>query len=1222
MKWHRMLALVILLGLFPLVSVSLATSDRYKGDTAIYSASTNDLRPNVLFIVDTSKDMGQAGGGDPYDPTITYPSQGYNTNAIYKKLNQDSYQLYVNDVNAVGVCTAAKDLFIGRAGTTGPPAISAIPATGFYNQALVKSSGACSVKANEFGDFYLGNLLNKINAPVAATATWAANTPYVLGDVVKSTSSTNTSTYRCVQAGTSGAVQPVWPTEAGIIIPDDGTVKWEITADLLEVVKQVLHQVSAPLRNDVKIGLMTFGTNNHGGYLKAGVNVVSPVEVGGDANYDNFIAAVDSMDFLATNTGQPVNETLWDAQLYFKGQNDSTLKFSTNTFATPSPIEYTCQKNYIILLTTGSSTPSPQAEGAIGNLDGDLLSGSVMDAAKLLYETDALPDVAGVDQSIGIQRIQTTIIQLMTSEVPDLRTATNGSHGRGAYYNPSTTNELIDALLGTLGNVVREAETAFVAPVVPASPENRTYSGKRIYIGFFKPVSGGPWLGNLKKFAINGQNQIVSTDGVTPATNADGSFNAGATSFWSPPGDSGNVLIGGIGGVLKNRTTVRNIFTYTGNSTLLTDSANAFVTTNTATPLSFSNLGVQEADRDKLINYVRGLDGYNDNGFGVTEKRDWLLGDILHSKPLVLPFKKYTFTTENEGLSGVNKTYIFQGTNDGMLHAFRDYDGSESWAFIPPDLLPRLKDLRDPSHSYYVDTTASIYLHDANGDGNIDKTDANGDRAILLFGLRRGGGSSDLSTTGSHGTFYALDVTNPEAPEFLWQINNQTPGFEELAQSWSQPKLFRFKVGGVRKIAMVVGAGYDNAEDLRFGNTQTFPVDTSVTNPTADFTTGMSLGTDSAPDYPRGRGLYVIEIATLTGTTTLTPSLTNSGTKIWSYTHGSSATSLPDGKGKTSPQMAFSIPSDIFVLDRDQDGNADKIYVGDAGGNLWRFEVGDLSPANWDGKIIFKSNPGADVTPTKGRKIFFKPDVTFLDSTNNMVYFGTGDREHPQNYLNAGEVGGAVVDRFYAFRDKIDSTATEPLTEANMVDVTGNILQQEIDPTLIDAEKARLADPDKYGWYIKLNAPNHAGEKVLAPASVYNGVAFFTTYQPHTFEELDLITNPCQPGNLGHSRMYAVNSMTGEAVYNYNTGTGTDAFGENQGSSANANAQGTDTDGNSFVLRRSDRELALGGGIPSGMVFIIGANGKVTILTSADASFPAVQLDGCGVIFPVYWYQR
>jgi type IV pilus assembly protein PilY1 len=306
--------------------------------------------------------------------------------------------------------------------------------------------------------------------------------------------------------------------------------------------------------------------------------------------------------------------------------------------------------------------------------------------------------------------------------------------------------------------------------------------------------------------------------------------------------------------------------------------------------------------------------------------------------------------------------------------------------------------------------------------------------------------------------------------------------------------------------------------------------------------------------------------------------------------------------------MAFSIPSDVFALDRNLDGDTDRLYVGDLGGNMWRFNVGNSSPSNWEGKKIFASNPGEDTT--NGRKIFYKPDVTFLDSQNSMVYFGTGDREHPQNYLNPG-AGGAVVDRFYAFRD--NDLASTVRAESELVDVTENILQQDVDQSEIVPVLNELNDPSKFGWYIKLNAASNDGEKVLAPASVFNQVAFFTTYQPYTVAQLDSITTPCLPGNLGTSRLYAVNYLTGEAVYNFN--------GDNDTAASNKRAQGVDKDGNTFTLRRSDREFSLGGGIPSGIVFIIGADGKVTTVTSADASFPALTLDGDGVIFPVYWVQ-
>ena len=769
-----------------------------------------------------------------------------------------------------------------------------------------------------------------------------------------------------------------------------------------------------------------------------------------------------------------------------------------------------------------------------------------------------------------------------------------------------------------MNNIVREAETAFVAPVVPASPENRTYSGKRIYIGFFKPISQKPWYGNLKKFAINDQLEIVSANGTDPATNADGTFNAGATSFWSPDGDAGDVQNGGVGGKLMARDLTndpRLIWTWTGNASYkaATDSVNQITVANAA---NLAALSADETERTKLIKFINGFDGFNDNGNGDTEKRDWILGDILHSKPLVVNYQKFTLTAANEADPDINKTYIFQGANDGMLHCFRDADGKEAWAFIPPDLLPRLIDQRDPSHSYYIDGTPSIYVHDANNDMHIDP--AAGDYAILIFGLRRGGGLQSLSEAGFRGGYYALDVSNPTAPVYIGKISNASSNFGELGETWSQPRLTRLTVGGQRKIVAFVSAGYDNAEDLRYGSTQTYPADTSEVVPPSgapdDFLYGKSGGTASSPQYPRGRGIYAVEVATLAADANgnYYPTFNNTGSLVWGMVHGDGSHS---GNLFTSPDLNFSFASDILALDRDLNGQIDRIYAGDTGGNLWRFNVGDDSVANWSAKKVFSASPGNDKDSlgtnftTVGRKFFYKPDLTIVSSDSVMLYFGSGDRAHPMNYLTPG-ANGAVIDRLYAVRDSESHSAT--LTESNLHDVTENKLQQDLTPEEIAAERDAIFASDNYGWYIRLD--QNAGEKVLAPVSVFNQVAFFTTYQPDNLANITAANNPCDPGNLGFSRIYAVNYQTGEAVLNFDTTNDT-------ASTTNVRAQAEDSDGTSYILRRSDREMSLGGGIPSGMVFVIGADGKVSAITAANISFPVLEMPGDGTIFPVYWTQ-
>ncbi|WP_299006764.1 hypothetical protein, partial [uncultured Caulobacter sp.] len=93
--------------------------------------------------------------------------------------------------------------------------------------------------------------------------------------------------------------------------------------------------------------------------------------------------------------------------------------------------------------------------------------------------------------------------------------------------------------------------------------------------------------------------------------------------------------------------------------------AQAFAKANTnITPAKLGLTGVDAttAEKDKLIDYVYGYDSYDRNSNGnTTEKRSWILGDIIHSVPLIV----------NYDSTGTN-SLIIVGSNDGMLHAFDD----------------------------------------------------------------------------------------------------------------------------------------------------------------------------------------------------------------------------------------------------------------------------------------------------------------------------------------------------------------------------------------------------------------------------------------------------------------------------------------------------------------------------------------------------------------------
>lgn len=1261
----RIMISLSLILLFAFAGQGHAEPDYYYGDSSVYTGTTTSARPNIMFLIDNSGAMKDMGSVEPYDPAVVYVGdypreQVYlrnvanenNTNYQETKFEVDEIECSkMEDVEGtydegvfegVGDATYQGDFPDGdgyddESGLIHPR--FALEQNGFWYGAL-DSKGTCPNNENQWENYFTGNYRNYLES-IPEPTVWEASTPYAEGDLVTRPDEQSGLTLKCVVAGTSdSAVNFDWPTVSGTLVTD-GTVQWEALGTVMEMVQyQMEHVVFELVREKANMGLMTFGDNNHGGAIIEPILKAGPDDTDGDANYQKLIDGLAQLEDLVNGNTQPVNESLWDASLYWIGNSDSSSTISSDKVPYPSPIEHWCQSNHLVILTTGSAGNNSQTKTKVGDIDGDGEEGLIDDVAKKMYD-DLGYEVDGV-----AAKVNTHAIQLMTPYVQRLELATDDDHGHGIYRRINNPAELIDALVEIIAGIL-EADSSFVAPVVPASPENRAYSGKRIYLGFFKPMNEEPWYGNLKKFGLNYYSQITAldaSDNEVLATDADGYFladdqgNPTVHSYWSTEMDGGLVASGGVGALLKTRGSARNIYTYNGTSTDLTDSSNSFsVADDGTTEISATSLGFDDdvADADeakKLIKFVHGIDSFGDITNDTTAQRPWFMGDIMHSKPVVLNYANYVFNPTNEEDTTLNQAYIFVGANDGMLHAFKDASGEESWAFIPPDLLPNLSYLRDPDHHYYfVDNSPTIYVYDADEDGTItpldnshpdydpDDDSDNGDRAILIFGMRRGGGTStipadSISPPPSLGSYYALDITDPEDPQYMWQINSEVSGFGEMGQTWSLPRLTKMRIGSEIKVVAVFGAGYDTNEDLRYGNTQNFPDNTDAFTVTSAASQGeestTSLGS-SSPYSPRGRGIYIVEVATLVNGI---PNYTDSGSKIWSFTNADDS------------DMTYSIPSDPLVVDRDRDGFIDHIYVGDTGGQLWRFNVENTDTASWEGTRIFTANTGnSDV----GRKVFYKPTATVSDY-DTFIYFGTGDREHPLNT--------AVTDRFYVVRDRQISAAelagmtteeqelyhlwnySNPLTEANLVDVTTDQLQEDsFDPDSSSSDSAylaRLTAPNYYdgsnayyGWYLKLvdietngngdDVQVNYGEKVLAVPKVVAGNLYFSTYTPVTPSDA---SDPCV-GELGPSRLYVVSADKAEAVYNFYTGNDTSEGGDLVP-----------------VLQREDRHTTVGDGIASEPLILVNAKGELSVVVGRGGGFfNTGSVETIDPIFPVYW---
>ena len=508
------------------------------------------------------------------------------------------------------------------------------------------------------------------------------------------------------------------------------------------------------------------------GRLKTGVDYTEAITL-----YKNYLKGF--VETLTPRTYTPLAETLAEAGLYFaetkswfntgtdtypkSGRYPDALIDAYNPAADHPPIEYRCRKNYIILMTDGEPTrdDAPVLKGKYIN-GGYIANGGLPaldDVAGFLHDHDINVNFDSLDftqnimvYAIGFQGGDTALLQDTADRGTGAGDNKNVDDG-GLYFN-ATSPEDLDKAFETIMFNISERRTMFAAPVVPVSSSSKAYAGDHVYMAMFQPSANGQWIGNLKKYSLNQYDELASCGTQTPILDEDGRIKDRARSCWSAVSDGYAVDRGGAGEKLSQRTDgSRHIYANISTFPDLSLTINAFSKDNQA--LTAEDFGV--ADKACLIDRVRRA--------GDT----WRLGDFNHSRPLVATY----------GSGPESATYIFAGSNDGMLHCFDDADGEEMWAFVPREQFSRLKELSAGDHVYFLDGSPAM-AETAKG------------RKILICGERRGG---------NH--YYGLDITDAGHPLFLY--THTTAG-----QSWKTPRFMRIttKQEDSAEVFLITG-GYD-----------------------------------------------------------------------------------------------------------------------------------------------------------------------------------------------------------------------------------------------------------------------------------------------------------------------------------------------------------------------------------------------------------------------------
>ncbi|GBG13880.1 type IV pilus assembly protein PilY1 [Novimethylophilus kurashikiensis] len=600
--------------------------------------------------------------------------------------------------------------------------------------------------------------------------------------------------------------------------------------------------------------------------------------------------------------------------------------------------------------------------------------------------------------------------------------------------------------------------------------------------------------------ALTRTNSAV-TETVTGTT----STNLSAAPYSLTVGNTFSITISGANETEYNGTKTATLTSASATGSTFTYSV---VTTPTTPATGTFTISPGSITRDGLINWVRGqnVKGDDNPSLSTTDVRGYLHGDVLHSRPAVVNYNRSTVTSS----TGANEDIVvYYGGNDGILHSVKggqlSTDGTEKWGFIPSEFFGKFKRLyyelpkvTTSPRDYFVDGPLNVYFNDVNSDNQLISSDT--DKVYLYLGMRRGGRF-----------IYGLNVSDPDTPKYMWKKSNSDGGFGELGQTWSDMspsyiKYFNGKGLSSGSCAALGSPSYD--ANCSAKNERTATAKRQVLIPALVFGAGYdSTANDAQPQATAtmGRGIYILD--------------GRDGSIIWMAGPSKPANFPTTAVFKQVSGMTFSIPSDLTVIDSDNDGYADRAYAPDTGGNIWRVNFDDVDPNNWTVSLLASLAGSGDAN---ARKFLFAPSVVY-STTYDAVLIGSGDREHP--------LDTTVVNRFYMIKDSHSVNATyapetggmATITENDLCDLTSDALQGT-DATAMATAQSCIDNSAKKGWFITLST---TGEKTVSASSTVGGIVFFSTNVPAS------VVASQQCSSLGEARIYALDFTNAKSVIDF-----------------------------------------------------------------------------------------
>lgn len=805
----------------------------------------------------------------------------------------------------------------------------------------------------------------------------------------------------------------------------------------------------------------------------------------------------------------PLPGTLQSAFNYFKGGMTDHAGASQI-----SPIQYSCQQNFVLLVTDGMPTgksdgtqytynntmdangnpigygtqPTSDTIAAVQCLTGGVTN-SFCTAAGVKPSGVTGPGPGGIFPintyvvALGDTLANATAITAMNQMAAAGDTESNASLKRTAFlaYQQAQLQDAIHNIVQDI--VVRTASASAI------SLNRGTWStGSKLFQARF---NSGDWSGQLLAYTIA----------------ADGSL--ASTADW----DAGQVLNG------QNWSNGRSILTYKPSAAAGQHGIAFRWPNNTASPSAYeldssqidilnrNGTGALDNNGALRLAYLRGSKS-NEAGTCSScspqfrSRPTSILGDIVDSSPYYVgaPAFNYPDSYAPTAYSTFYATYktrpamVYVGANDGMMHGFDATTGQEKLAYVPSKMFAtsRLPQLGEPtySHRFFVDGTPTM--------GDVWLASDSQWHTLLVGGLAAGGQG-----------LFALDVTDPahfsEASNdagrvVRWEFNDSNDSGDSdssadstlrygLGYTFSQPLIVRTNApdsaGHARnRWAVIMGNGYNNTEADGYASSSGYAV------------------------------LYILDADT--------------GAVIRKLNTKTGSSATPNGLASPT------------AIDTDGNGSTDIIYAGDLSGNLWKFDLSDTNPANWKVAFGTASAPLPLVANSRsGQAITTSVEVgKAATGSGYMVYYGTG------KYLETTDVATTATQSFYGIWDP--NNGTKRYTLGSGTDLGAGLLQQTIDDTVTVASgssstvyrvtsassssggsqngASRIASAGSFlgafnGWYIDFPTSPAAERQVTEPV-LSAGKIIFTTMMPNA--------DPCSYG--GNGWVMELDAVTGDRL--------------------------------------------------------------------------------------------